>query len=439
VRKTLVIAIREYRAAVTTKAFIISMLALPILWGGAAAVQVALKDKVDTKDKRIALLDYTGQIAPAVREAVQIRNNTDIFSGEGAAKKQMAPRYLIEEGEPADQDVDKATFELSERVRKEELLAFVVIGAEAVDPKAEGPAGEVRYHSNSPTYDDVQNWIEGPINDRIQQLRFAAANLDPLIVNSATRKRHVQNLGLVSMDEHGNLIKAVETNEDVSMAVAMGLMMLMLMVVMVGASPLLQSVLEEKTNRIAEVLLGSVSPFELMMGKLIGMVGVSLTIGTVYLAAGFLGIQRAGYGAFLPPHVVGWFLMFQCLAVLMYGAIFIAIGAAVSDLKEAQSLMLPVTVLIMVPLFVWVNVVKEPTSTFALATSLFPPATPMLMTLRQAVPPGIPAWQPLLGMLLVLLCTVAFVFAAGRVFRVGLLLQGKAPKMTELARWVLRG
>jgi len=91
------------------------------------------------------------------------------------------------------------------------------------------------------------------------------------------------------------------------------------------------------------------------------------------------------------------------------------------------------------PMMVWFPVVQEPTSSFSMWLSLFPVATPMLMMLRMAATPVIPMWQPLLGMLLVLITTVACVFAAGRVFRIGLLIQGKAPKLSELIGWIVRG
>ena len=83
--------------------------------------------------------------------------------------------------------------------------------------------------------------------------------------------------------------------------------------------------------------------------------------------------------------------------------------------------------------------VREPSSTFALAISLFPPCTPMLMTMRQAVPPGVPIWQPLVGMVGVLLTTLLCVYVASRIFRVGVLMQGKGANVREMVRWVLRG
>ena len=134
-----------------------------------------------------------------------------------------------------------------------------------------------------------------------------------------------------------------------------------------------------------------------------------------------------------------WFVTFQALAVLMFGSLFVAIGAAVTDMKEAQSVMMPVMILVMLPLFVWIYVVREPSAPLSVALSLFPPATPMLMIIRQAVPPGVPIWQPALGILLVLLTTTVLVFAAGRIFRVGILMQGKGANFGQMIRWVIRG
>ena len=99
----------------------------------------------------------------------------------------------------------------------------------------------------------------------------------------------------------------------------------------------------------------------------------------------------------------------------------------------------PVMLVAFAPMFVWVNVVREPNSMLSTVMSLIPTATPMLMIVRQVVPPGIPMWQPILGAALVLLTTTAFVFAAGRIFRVGILMQGKGAKISDMFRWLMRG
>jgi ABC-2 type transport system permease protein len=93
----------------------------------------------------------------------------------------------------------------------------------------------------------------------------------------------------------------------------------------------------------------------------------------------------------------------------------------------------------MLPLFVWINVAREPTSTFSTVTSLIPTATPMLMILRVAVPPGVAWWQPVLGLVLMLFTTMMLVYVAGRIFRVGILMQGKGASVRDLARWIIRG
>jgi len=108
-------------------------------------------------------------------------------------------------------------------------------------------------------------------------------------------------------------------------------------------------------------------------------------------------------------------------------------------MREIQTLMWPVMVLAMLPLFVALPVIKEPNSSFAFWASFFPPATPMIMIARQAVPPGIPLWQSALGVAVVLLTALGCVYAAGRIFRVGILMQGKGAKIGDLVRWVVRG
>lgn len=437
-RKTMIVAIREYNEAVKTKAFIIGLLAMPVLMGGGIAVQFLLRDKVDTKDKRVVIVDHSGVVADALVQAANARNEMQIFRGEGDERKQVAPRFVIERVEP-EGDPLKQSLALSDRVRTKDMFAFLVVEKDLVEATDPSAAPRINYHSESPTDDAFLDWVYGPLGDRVRELRLAKANVDLNVVRDAIRSPGVANLGLVSVDASGNIKPAERTNRLANFLVPMAAMMLMLMVTMIGASPLVQSTIEEKMQRIVEVLLGSITPFELMLGKLLGMVGVSLTMGAVYLAGGYASLKAAGFVEFFPTHLLVWFIVFQALAVLMYGSLFIAIGAAVTDLKESQSMMLPVTLLVMAPMFVWGNVLKEPNATFAVVTSLFPPATPMLMILRQSIPPGVPAWQPALGVGLVLLTTLLLVWAAGRIFRVGVLMQGRGAKFGEMLRWVARG
>jgi len=437
-RKTLVVAMREYQAAVKTKAFIISLVALPLFYTVMFVVQFALRDKVDTTDRRVVVVDESGVLFDAIADAAAKYNKEEVYKEDAGERKKVKPQFLIERVASPNNAPEQRALELSDKVRAQGLFAFVMIDRDVLQTD-DPPQNHVRYYSNTPTYEDLPDWLAGVVNREVKSLRYTAAGLDVDAINKASSRVGVANLGLVSRDEAGNIKEAEQTNRIANFLIPLGTMMLMFIVVMVGASPLMQSVLEEKMQRIAEVLLGSVSPFELMLGKLLGMVGVSATIATVYLVGGYFALRGSGYGQFFPAHIVWWFVLYLVLAVLMYGALFVAIGAAVTDIKEAQSLMTPVMLIVCGPMLVWANVIKEPNATFALVSSLIPPATPMLMLIRQTVPPGIPLWQPILGVILVTLTTLFLVFAAGRIFRVGILMQGRGAKFGEMLRWVLRG
>ena len=215
-------------------------------------------------------------------------------------------------------------------------------------------------------------------------------------------------------------------------------MMLMFMVLMT-ATPFMQSVVEEKMARIAEVLLGSVRPTELMAGKLVGMVGVSLTAAAVYLGTAYWAADRYGWAEYLSVEVLAWYVVFQILATLMYGSLFLAIGAACTDMNETQHLLWVVILLIFLPLSLMSRVAQDPSGLLARCLSYFPFATPCLMVIRLALPPACPGGNWLLGVLLTLVTTVFCVYAAGRIFRVGILLQGKGATLTEIVRSIYRG
>src|SRR5215470_2474800 len=133
-RKVIVVAAREYRAAVQTKAFLIGLLMMPLMFGGSILVQTMLRGRVDVTDKRIAVVDYSGQLVQTIQAAAQVRNETQIQEGEGAERKQVRPKYVIESINPAGSDDARVTLDLSNKVRKREILAFVVIGRDALQP-----------------------------------------------------------------------------------------------------------------------------------------------------------------------------------------------------------------------------------------------------------------------------------------------------------------
>jgi ABC-2 type transport system permease protein len=445
-RRVLVIALREYLAAVRTKSFVIGVLLMPILMGGGFIAQALLKDQVDLRPKQFAILDRSPgeQFYPVLEQAVQLRNRKVANPEEGPQTK---PAYHLEQVAVApDSDLSSLRLALSDRVRKGELTGFLEIGANVVQPP-ESTSGStspepnaLRYQTNRPSYLEFPKWAEATLSADVFSKRADKKNIALVEVTAIVQPVPLLNKGLTERDPRtGEIREAPDQNPIVAFLLPGGLVILMFMVVLMGSAPLLHGVMEEKMQRIAEVLLGSVRPFQLMLGKLLGMTAMSLTMGGVYLAGAFWAVQHFGYAEYLSIDLIAWFLIFQVLAVFMYGSLYTAVGAACTDMKEAQAMLTPVTLVTMLPLFIWVNVIQEPTSAFSTMVSLFPPATPMLMVARQAVPPGIPVWQPLLGIVLVLATTLLCVYAAGRVFRVGLLMQGKGARFGDLVRWVIRG
>jgi ABC-2 type transport system permease protein len=442
-RKVLVIAAREYNAAVRTKAFAISLLIMPLLMGGSLLVQWLLQDFRDLKEKHFAVVDRTpgARLYPAIKAAVDAYNAKGLT--DPRTNKQVKPSFAVEPVEPSE-PVEELRAQLSERVRKGELFGFLEIGPQVLEPHPlpEQPGGgqaddphAVRYQSDRPTNRDFPHLVGQVLAEQVPQERVKDYRLSvsPERVKDIVREVPVLPLGLSR--RHGG----TEQSPFAPVIVPIALMLLMFMVIMMTATPLMQGVVEEKMQRIAEVLLGSVRPFELMLGKLLGMTGVSLTVTAVYLGGAYWAANRYEFAEYVGGGLLAWFVVFQALAALMYGSLFIAIGAACTDMRETQNLLWPVMLLACLPMFLLGNVLQEPNSGVATGLSFFPFATPTLMIARQAVPPGVPGWQPVLGAALVLATTLACVWAAGRIFRVGLLMQGKGARPGEMARWVFRG
>jgi ABC-2 type transport system permease protein len=459
-RKVIVIAVREYLAAVKSKSFIIGIVLMPVLMAGGFVAQILLGGQVDLAPKHFVIVDRTpGQAFVGILQfAAKARNEK--VAGEGN-EPQTQPAFVLEAADP-EADIDALRYRLSERVRSGELVGFLEIGPEILKPPPVAlPAGvmpglgkggsqeplppglephALRYQTNRAAYQDFAHWADATLTAAVTAIRAKQRGIEVSDVGALVQPVPLLAKGLTKRDPTtGELQEGEDQNPVVAILLPGGLVVLMFMLILLGAAPLLQGVIEEKMQRIAEVLLGSVQPFQLMMGKLVGMVCVSLTLSSVYLAGAFWAVQHYGYSEYLSWEVIGWFLLYQVLAVFMFGSLYAAVGAACTDMKEAQSMLTPVTLVAMLPLFVWVNVVREPTSVFATVFSLIPTATPTLMLVRQAVPPGIPLWQPVVGVTLMLLTTLFCVYASGRIFRVGILMQGKGARFSDLVRWVVQG
>ena len=360
------------------------------------------------------------------------------------------PRYVLERFE---KDVlgNAERLALSERVRKGEIKAFVEIPAGLLDaaPSPGDESGsqadasktspEVRFYAPAAMFSEERGWLEFAVNDAVKARRLKQLDLDPALVARATAQVPVVGRGLVKELSGGRVGGGGDGRNLSSIFLPFAFMMLMFMVIMLSAQPLMESVMEEKNGRIAEVLLGSVNSFQLMLGKLLGNVAGSLSVVAIYAAGGYAAAAYNGWTDLIPWNLIPWFLVFQILAVLLFSSLFMSVGAAVTQLKEAQSLLLPVWLLMCIPMFVWLQIVREPNGTLAMWLSFFPPSAPLVMVLRLASEEIVPPWQIAVSLSLMVAATAAITYLAARIFRVGMLWQGKTPKLTELARWAWSG
>jgi ABC-2 type transport system permease protein len=432
--KTLAVARAEYLQAIRSKAFLIGVLAMPLIMGGSIVVQLLLKDQVDLTERTCAVVDPTGELWPVIEQAAETRNEEGIWEDDDGERKQRRPRIVFERHVP--QAGEQTELLLSERVRDGELSGFLILGEAVLNPDAEVGERPADYHTDTPTFTELPDWLEGVINSEARRVRFEAADLNGELVAKLGSRVNVGTFGLASKSAEGQVEAGERENKGRTFGVPAGAMFLLFMLIMTSAPALMNQILEEKMQRISEVLVSAVSPFQLMMGKLMGGAFVSGTLGVLYVGAVAWATHHYGIGDFVPLSIYIWFFVLMLVALLMYGSVFSALGSACSELRDAQSMMMPAMMMIMIPLFAWTAILEAPNGTVARVLTFVPTATPMVLMLRVASAPGPPMWEVVVSMLFCLATTVFFVWASSKVFRIGVLSQGQAPSFRALIGWV---
>ncbi len=464
--KTRIIAIREYLSAVRTKGFIVGVILMPLLMGGGILLQNLTQDIVDLDTRTVAVIDRTdgAKLFPLLERAAERRNTTKI--NDPKTNRQTKPKFAFDKIDPTG-DLQQTRLKLSDQVRDGKLFAILEIGPDVLNPKemntaaiatdpdqaAPSPASRdpfamieatndpeslVYYTSNRPTYTELREFIQQTLQPRIAAARLnqSQATLDAVTRLFGTL---VVPRGLASQDVNGAITFEPRKNELLIIVLPLVMIMLLLIVVMVGASPLTTNIIEEKQLRIGEVLLGSVTPFQLMFGKLLGGVGTSLTLGVIYLIGAIVVAYRMDVLQLISPSLIGWFILFTIVASLMYGSLFVVAGAAATNIKEAQALVTPMMLIVVLPVFMVGPMMNEPHGTIAKFGTFFPLSAPMVTMFRLAVPPALPWWHIAIAIIGSGLMMVALVWVAGRVFRAGFLLVGRPASIRELIGWIIRG
>jgi ABC-type Na+ efflux pump permease subunit len=206
--------------------------------------------------------------------------------------------------------------------------------------------------------------------------------------------------------------------------------------VMMGGQTLMTSTIEEKSSRVAEVLLSAVSPVELMAGKILGQMGVSLVALSLYVVMGIAALVSFALFGLVDIALLFYLAVFFVISYLVVGSLMAAIGAAVNEMKEAQSLMGPIMLILFAPLALQVPISMNPNSPFSTIVSLVPPINTFTMLIRMTSSAPPPLWQVWLSIAIGAVSVCAAVWFAAKVFKVGLLMYGKPPDLATLIRWV---
>jgi len=325
---------------------------------------------------------------------------------------------------------------LTQLVDNDELFAYFTIGH---DPKNSDEGFE--YVSNNLTDDDLRKWYGGAATRVIQSIRIADTRIPRGVAEHISKEiRFSKKKAEAGTGETADVTVGDTANKWAPVAFVYFLWIAVFSI----AQMLLTNTVEEKSMRIMEVLLSSVSPRELMAGKIWGIAATGLTMVGSWVLFALIGIWVAPMilGEFDVPwmQIIGdpryliSFVAYFLLGYLLYAAVLVAIGSVCNTLKEAQNLMQPVIIILVVPLIAMVIIVQEPNGIVAKVMSYIPLYTPFVMMNRAGGPPETYEYV-ITGILMLLSVWIAF-RAAGKVFRIGVLMTGKPPKLREILGWL---
>lgn len=446
-KRILLIAQREFMATVSNRGFLIGLFIFPALIALFLLVGPRLIGAVRQPAVvgRIVVVDSTGRVAPILRstlapEAIAARRRANAVRTMRAVPRGVASDALVERAvgnvpdltlveRPPDTDLTAEKRLLSSTDAAARPLALVVIHTHATE-RADGSEdfGTYDLFASRRLDDDTESTLYESLREALVAARLNVASLDPKRVEAMTRVTRPDPVVVTAGGERSGQRRFMRF-----LPFVVG--MLLFVGVITGGQTLMTSTVEEKSSRVVEVLLSAVSPFELMSGKLIGQLGIGLLAMGIYLGLGLLALYSFAMLGIIDPILIVYLLVFFLITYLIFGALMMSIGAAVNAMQEAQSLIGPVMLLLILPYMLSPMIGRAPNSPLSVALSFIPPVNTIAMMTRMAsdVPP--PAWQVWLTLLVGVGGACAAVWFAGKVFKVGLLMHGKPPNVRTLIRW----
>ena len=436
--KVLVILQREYISRVKTKGFWIGTVILPLFMVAMTVLPSLLLSR-SRANLRLVVVDATGTMAPALIERLHQAEKPAAQDAATEAKRALhgerrgpTPRAeFTVEAEPVAADRVAQRHALDAQVMGEKIDAWVWIDEDGLAKNT------VEYHGQNVSNFMTQERLSRALSDVVRDTRLRAAGYDADKVAALAKPIELTTLRVTK--EGGKAEEGVA-----GFFFAYTLFFLLYMVLMIYGQQVMNGVLEEKSSRVVEVVVSTVTPFEMMLGKLTGIGLVALTqlgiwLGTAaILTAPQIVIGLAALPEGIPsvtPAIILHFVGFFLLGFFLYATFFAAIGSAFNDIREAQQAATSATFFLVAPVILMFLIVNDPDSPVAILTSLFPPFTPLLMMLRIVVKTP-PVWQIALGYALTAAAAVGMVWVCAKIYRTGILMYGKKPTFKELWQWV---
>lgn len=448
IKKINIVAGREYGIRVKKKSFILTTILTPILFAALMVLpSLIMMNDGGEEVRKVIVLDESNVVAPTLKD-------TDIIN------------YEIVKGQNPE--------EMKKNFDSLNAYALVVIS-----PLDEKNNVSVTAYSSKQMNMSIKSSIKNSANDAIEAYKlniYDIQDLDKILADVRTD---------VSMDTYTIGEGGQEKKSMVEISMVLGYVMsffIYIFVFMFG-NMVMRSVIDEKQSRIVEVVVSSVKPFDLMLGKIVGVAGVAVTqfliwvILTLVLVLGFQTVvgkdviqQTLGSGteqmaqvagadstavadalATAAPevggvlsalsqinfgYIVGCFFIFFVLGYLLYAAMFAAVGSAVDNEADTQQLTLPITAPLIIGLFMMIHTFQHPDSAISFWGSIIPFTSPMVMLARIPFEGGVPTWQLLLSIGLLFLTFLAVVYISGKIYRVGILMYGKKASWKDLWKWI---
>ncbi len=460
-RKILFIASREFLATVATRGFIIGSLVTPALL---ALFMFGLPRFMGQKELRIAgevaVIDPTGEVEPALqdvadptkieqrREARARRAAQGAYgvSGSGVATGPAfdaaltAMTGITGMTGPIPQirfigrahNLAEARSWLVQPAPGTRHLAIVVVRPPALAAVV-GAAATPVYDLYVPANLDarVEAVVRGMLRDAVVSVRARAHGLD------------LDQLDALSQVQAGRSITVARDGTErpsvplLNIFLPLGLIMLMFIGTLGSGQMLLTTMVEEKSSRIIEVLLAAVSPLDLLAGKILGQLGAALVGMGLYVLVAFAGLSTFALFGLVEPSLLLYLILLFVISFLVFGSVMVAIGAAVEDLRDAQSLVMPFTIALAAIVFLTFGISTNPGSTLSTTLSFTPVVNTFAIMARLASTSPPAAWQVWVSIAIGIATVVGAIWFAAKIFRFALLLHGRPPNLGTLARWAL--